>query len=176
MTVVSRVLATLLALALLLGGLLAVAEIVLAALGRPPWLVPHPGWTTSLTDQDLGSGLVRAVLIGAVVLGLVLLVLALRRGRPGALPLPSRVDSVRTTASRRGIERTLHAAATRPDGVRDAQVKARRRTVRVRAATALREPGDLQTRVTEAVTERLDELGLAGSLRPRVTVSTGAGR
>ena len=176
MTVVNRVLATLLALALLLGGLLAVVEVVLAALGRPPWLVPHPDWTSWLTDQDLGSGIVRAVLIGAVVLGLVLLVLALRRGRPGALPLPARVESVRTTASRRGIERTLRAAATRPDGVRDAQVKARRRTVRVRAATALRDPADLQSRVTQAVTERLEELGLAGALRPRVTVSKGAGR
>ena len=176
MTVVNRVLATLLALALLLGGLLAVVEIVLAALGRQPWLVPHPDWTTWLSDQTLGSGIVRAVLIGAVVLGLVLLVLALRRGRPGALPLPSRVESVRTTASRRGIERTLRAAATRPDGVREARVKARRRTVRVRAATALRDPGDLQSRVTEAVTQRLDELGLSGSLRPRVTVSKGVGR
>ena len=176
MTVVNRVLATLLALALLLGGLLAVVEIVLAALGRQPWLVPHPDWTTWLSDQTLASGVVRAVLIGAVVLGLVLLVLALRRGRPGALPLPSRVESVRTTASRRGIERTLRAAATRPDGVRDAQVRARRRTVRVRAATALRDPGDLQSRVTEAVSQRLEELGLSGTLRPRVTVSKGAGR
>ena len=176
MTVVNRVLATLLALALLLGGLLAVVEIVLAALGREPWLVPHPGWTAWLSDQTLASGVVRAVLIGAGVVGLVLLVLALRRGRPGALPLPTRVESVRTTASRRGIERTLRAAATRPDGVRDARVKARRRTVRVRAATALRDPGDLQSRVTEAVTQRLDELGLSGSLRPRVTVSKGAGR
>ena len=176
MTVVNRVLATLLALALLLGGLLTVVEVVLAALGRPPWLVPHPDWTSWLTDQDLGSTVVRAALIGAVVLGLVLLVLALRRGRPGALPLPARVESVRTTASRRGIERTLRAAATRPDGVRDAQVRARRRTVRVRAATALRDPGDLQSRVTEAVSQRLEELGLSGTLRPRVTVSKGAGR
>ena len=55
-------------------------------------------------------------------------------------------------------------------------MKARRRTVRVRAATALRDPGDLQSRVTEAVTQRLDELGLSGSLRPRVTVSKGVGR
>ena len=176
MTVVNRVLATLLALALLLGGQLAVVEIVLAALGRQPWLVPHPDWTTWLSDQTLASGVVRAVLIGAVVLGLVLLVLALRRGRPGALPLPSRIESVRTTASRRGIERTLRAAATRPDGVREARVKVRRRTVRVKAATALRDPGDLRSRVTEAVTQRLDELGLSGSLRPRVTVSKGAGR
>ncbi len=176
MTVVNRVLATLLALALLLGGLLAVVEVVLAALGRPPWLVPHPDWTSWLTDQDLGSTIVRATLIGAVALGLGLLVLALRRGRPGAVPLPARVESVRTTASRRGIERTLRAAATRPDGVRDALVRARHRTVRVRAATALRDPGDLQSRVTEAVTQRLEELGLSGSLRPRVTVSKGAGR
>lgn len=176
MTVVNRVLATLLALALLLGGLLAVVEIVLAALGRQPWLVPHPGWTTWLGDQTLASGVVRAVLIGAAVLGLVLLVLALRRGRPGALPLPARVESVRTTASRRGLERTLRAAATRPDGVRDARVKARRRTVTVKAATGLRDPGDLQSRVTQAVTERLEELGLADRLRPRVTVSKGAGR
>jgi hypothetical protein len=110
------------------------------------------------------------------VLGLVLLVLALRHGRPGALPLPARVEAVRTTASRRGLERTLRAAATRPDGVRDAQVKARRRTVRVRAATALRDPADLQSRVGQAVAERLEELGLAGTLRPRVTVSKGAGR
>lgn len=176
MTVVNRVLATLLALALLLGGLLAVVEIVLAALGRQPWLVPHPDWTTWLSDQDLGSGVVRAALIGAVVLGLVLLVLALRRGRPGALPLPARVESVRTTASRRGLERTLRAAATRADGVRDARVKARRRRVSVRAATTLRDPGDLQSRVTQAVTERLTELGLADRLRTRVTVSTGAGR
>ena len=176
MTVVNRVLATLLALALLLGGLLAIAEIVLAALGRQPWLVPHPDWTAWLSDQTLGSGVVRAALIGAVLLGLLLLVLALRRGRPGALPLPSRVDSVRTTASRRGLERTLRAAATRPDGVRDAQVRARRRSVRVRATTVLRDPADLQSRVTEAVTERLAELGLASTLRPRVTVSKGAGR
>ncbi|WNV75123.1 DUF6286 domain-containing protein [Geodermatophilus sp. DSM 44513] len=175
MAVVNRVLATLLALALVLGGLLAVAEIVLAAFGQQPWLVPHPDWTSWLADQTLASTAVRAALVGAVVLGLVLLVLALRRGRPGALPLPSRVESVRTTASQRGIERTLRAAATRPDGVREATVRARRRTVRVRAATALRDPGDLQSRVTGAVTERLEELGLSGTLRPRVTVR-GAGR
>ncbi|SNR95092.1 hypothetical protein SAMN06893096_1015 [Geodermatophilus pulveris] len=176
MTVLNRLLATVLALALLLGGLLAVAEIVLAALGQEPWLVPHPDWTAWLAGRTLRSAVVRAALAGAVVLGLVLLVPALRRGRPGALPLPPRVPSVRTTASRKGIERTLRAAATRPDGVRDATVRARRRTVRVRAATALRDPGDLQSRVTGAVTERLEELGLSGTLRPRVTVSTGAGR
>jgi hypothetical protein len=176
MTVVNRVLATLLALALLLGGLLAAVEIVLAALGQRPWLVPHPDWTSWLTDQDLGSSIVLAILIGAVVLGLVLLVVALRRGRPGALPLPARVESVRTTASRRGIERTLRAAATRADGVRDARVRARRRSVRVRAVTAMRDPGDLQARVTEAISQRLEELGLSGTLRPRVTVSKGAGR
>lgn len=54
------------------------------------------------------------MLIGAVLLGLVPLVLALRRGRRGALPLPSRVESVRTTASRKGIERTLRRPQPAP--------------------------------------------------------------
>ncbi|TFV64139.1 hypothetical protein E4P41_02550 [Geodermatophilus sp. DF01-2] len=171
MHVVNRVLATLLALALFLGGLLAIVEIVLAALGRSPWLIPHPQWSTWLAEQTFAAAVVRAILIGLVVLGLLLLVAALRRGKPGSLALPGRTDGVRVSASRRGIERTLSTAARRADGVRSARVQARRRTVRVKASTALRSTDELQQPVTAAVTERLDELGLAGVLRPRVTVS-----
>jgi hypothetical protein len=50
-------------------------------------------------------------------------------------------------------------------------VRAGRRRVRIRATTALRSPGDLRPQVTAAVEERLDELGLAGTVRSRVTVS-----
>lgn len=170
MHVLNRVLATLLALALLLGGLLAVVEIVLAALDRPSWLVPHEQWAQSLTGESFGSGVVRAVLIGVVVIGLLLLLVGLRRGRPGAIPLPARTDGVHVTASRRGLERSLATSARRADGVRSARVRVGRRTVTVRAATAVRS-GDLQQPVTAAVTERLDELSLTGVLRPRVTVS-----
>ncbi len=171
MRVLNRILSTLLALALFLGGLLAVVEIVLAALDRPAWLVPHEQWSSWLQEQTFASGIVRAILIGLVVLGLLVLLAALRRGRPGALALPSRSDGVQVTASRRGIERTLALAAERPDGVRNARVRARRRKVRVEAATALRSPGDLRRQVAAAVDERLDELGLAGTVRSTVTVT-----
>jgi hypothetical protein len=169
--VLNRVLSTLLALVLLLGGLLAVVEIVLAAVGRPHWLVPHQQWSSWLAEQTFASAVVRAILIGLAVLALLLLVAALRRGRPGALALPARAAGVQVTASRRGIERTLARAAQRPDGVQSARVHAGRRKVRVKATTALRSPGDLRPQVTAAVDERLDELGLAGTVRSRVTVS-----
>jgi hypothetical protein len=174
--VVNRVLATLLALALFLGGLLAAAEVVLAALDRQSWLVPHEQWSSWLADNTFSAGVVRAVLIGMVVLGLLFLLAALRRGKPGSLQLPARTDGVRVTASRRGIERTLVTAARRADGVRSATAKAGRRAVRVTASTALRSPDELQQPVTSAVTERLDELGLTGVLRPRVKVSGKASR
>ena len=171
MHVLNRILAMLLALALLLGGLLAVVEIVLALLGRPPWLAPHPAWSSWLSEQTFATGVVRAVLIASVVLGLLLLVAALRRGRPGSLALPSGSEGVRVTASRRGIERTVSRAAQRADGVRSARVRAGRRKVRVTAVTGLREPGDLRQRVADAVDERLGELGLTGTVRSKVTVS-----
>lgn len=170
MHAVNRVLATLLALALLLGGLLAVVEIVLAQLGRPSWLIPHEQWSRGLAGQTFLDGVVRAVLIGLVVLGLVLLVLALRRGKPGSVQLPSRNDGVHVSASRRGIERSLSTAARRTDGVRSARVKAGRRAVRVKAVTALRSTGELQEPVSSAVTGRLEQLGLGGVLRPRVSI------
>jgi hypothetical protein len=171
MPVVNRVLAALLALALFLGGLLAAVEIVLSAVDRPYWVVPHQQWSSWLRHQTFGAGVVRAVLIGLVLLGLLLLFAALRRGKPRSIALPTRTEGVQVRASRRGIERSLVAAARRADGVRTARAKVRRRKVRVKASTAMRSPGGLQQPVAEAVTERLEELGLTGALRPRVTLS-----
>ena len=176
MHVLNRVLAALLALALFLGGLLAIVEIVLTALGRRAWLVPHRQWSSWLAGQAFESGIVRAVLIGLVVLGLLLLVVGLRRGKPGAIPLPERTEGVRVTASRRGIERSLVTAARRADGVRSARAKARRRSVRVTVSTRVRPSDQVQQPATTRVTERLEELGLSGVLRPRVTVSQESSR
>jgi hypothetical protein len=171
---INRILAALLALALLLGGLLTLAEILLAALGRPPWLVPYPQWSSWLAGQTWDTLDVRLVLVGLVVIGLLLLVLALRRGRPGVVTLPARPngpDGVQVTASRRGIEKSLVDAARRTDGVSGATATARRRSVRVDARTLVRSDRDLPDKVTAAVSQRLDELGLGGTLRPRVKLS-----
>ena len=172
MHLINRVLATILALALFLGGLLTVVDVVLVQLHRPAWLVPIGAWSSWLRAQTFGAGLVRAICIGRALLGLLLLLAALRRGRPGALPLPSRHDGVKVTASRRQVQQTLSTAARRVDGVHGARVKAGRRKVRVKATTPLRDPGDLQQRINAAVTERLGELELTDRVRPRVSLSS----
>jgi hypothetical protein len=172
MHLTNRVLATVLALALFLGGLLTVVEVVLVHLQRPAWLIPTGQWSSWLRAQTFGAGLVRAICIGLALLGLLLLVAALRRGKPGALLLPSRHDGVQVTASRRQVQQTLSTAARRVDGVDGARVKAGRRKARVKATTPLRDPGDLEQRVTAAVTERLGELELTDRVRPRVSLSS----
>jgi len=169
----NRILSALLALALLLGGLLAATEIVLAQLGQPSWLVPHRQWSGWLNAQTWDTAVVRAILVGVVLLGLLLLVPALRRGKPSTVALAAREGSTatRVSASRRGVEKTLAAAARRTEGISSATADVRRRSVRVKARTATRSKPDLQQQLSTAVSARLDELGLSGALRPRVTLS-----
>jgi hypothetical protein len=176
MHVINRLLATVFSLALFLGGLLTAVNVVLVQLGRPSFLVPTGQWSAWFRAQTFDAGIVRGVCAGLVLLGLLLLVAALRRGRPHALPLPSRTEGVRITASRKEVQHSLAATAGRVDGVQDAHVKAKRRKVRVKASTPLRDAGDLQQRVTTAISGRLGDLGLDGTLRPRVTVSSKGSR
>ncbi len=179
MTLVNRILSALLALALLLGGLLGATEVVLALADRPPLLVPHPDWARALGDLTWGAPAVRGVLAGLAVLGLLLLLAALRRGRPGTVALPTRtggLSALTVTASRRGIERTLVQAAREADGVASASATVSRRAASVRAVTAVRTPGDVRSRVEDAVSRRLAELGLSETLRARVRVTSREGR
>jgi hypothetical protein len=173
---INRILATLLSLALFLGGLLAVVDIVLVQFERPPFLVPVGRWAAWFRSQTFDAGIVRAVCVGLALVGLLLLVSGLRRGRPGTLTLPSRQSGVRVTAARRELERALAVAARRVDGVASAHARARRHSVRVTAATPMRDPGSLAQQVTDAVTGRLSDLELADVLRPRVSVSTPKGQ
>lgn len=173
MTVTSwltRGLSALLALALLLGSLLAIAEIAAAAADRGPWLVPYPDWTAWLREHSWDDSIVITVLVGLVVVGLLLLFLAVRRGKPTTLPLRARTTGVDVKASRKSVERSLAAAASRTTGVTGAEATIRRRSARVRARTATGPQPGLREEVDSAVTARLNSLGLARSLRPRINV------
>ena len=168
---VTRVVCALLALALLLGSLLAIVELVAAALDRAPALVPYPDWTSWLRTHSWDDRVVTGVLVGVVVLGLLLLFLALRRGKPASLALRSRSDGVDVTASRRSVEKSLVAAAARTTGVTGASAAVSRRTARVDARTmGVSEPG-IREEVDSAVRERLDSLGLERRMRTRVRVT-----
>ena len=164
-----RVLSVLLAAALLALGVIVTVEIVLAAFGQPPWLLPYPEVASTLREQTWDSLPARAVAAGLCLLGLLLLLPALRRGKPTALPLTPVTDGVDTHVSRRGLQRTLSAAAGRVDGVRRAKATVGRRKVKVRTTTRLRDSGTLPSQVDSAVREELEALGLRRPLAVKVT-------
>ncbi len=170
MSVLNRILAALTALALLAAAVIGIVEIALAALDLPPWIVPVDDWATWLRERVWTDIVVRVVLAGILILGLLLLVVGLRRGRPSTLPLSSASPGVTFTASRRSVESVLAATARRTDGVTTADASAKRRDVRIDATTQMRDPGDLQSRVASAVEDRLADIGLSDQLRPTVRV------
>ena len=167
----TRALCALLALALLLGSLLVIAEVVIAAADRGPWLVPYPDWTAWMRERNWNDWVVNAILVALVVVGLLLLFLAVRRGKPATLPLRGRTPGVDVTASRKSVERSLAAAVSRTSGVTGAEA-------RYAGAAHGSRPGQspawspaCEQEVESAVKARLDSLGLAQNLRPRVRVS-----
>jgi ABC-type Fe3+ transport system permease subunit len=171
-TWLNRAVSALLALALLIGSLLVIAEVAAAALDRGPWLVPYPEWTEWMRSRSWNDWVVVTVLVGLVLVGLLLLALALRRGKPATLPLRGRTPGVTVKASRRSVERSLAAAAARTSGVTGADASVRRRSARIGTRTATRSGSDVRQEVESAVKDRLDSLGLARDMRTRVAVST----
>lgn len=169
---VTRVVCALLAMALFVGSLLALVEVVAAALGLDPVLLPHPEWTSWLRDHTWDDWTVIALLGGLVVLGLLVLLLALRRGKPASLALKSRTDGVDVTASRRSVEKALAAAAARTTGIAEASASVGRRTARVDGRTLARSEPGMRAEVETAVKGRLDSLGLGRRMRTRVDLTT----
>lgn len=170
--VVNWVLSILFSVALFLAALLTLVEIVIAAWGRPPWLVPHQQWSQWLASHPWNSAPVEAALVVLAAVGIVLLLLALRPGAPATLALPSDTPEVRMRASRHSLEQALSAAASRTTGVTGASATAARRTVRVTVATGTRSQPDVRADVARAVQERLADLGLADRMRAQVRVQT----
>jgi len=171
---VNRVLALLLALALALGGLLLAVEVAAAGFHKQPVLARWHGLYAAGTRDSWESGPVRAVVIVAVALGLLLLAAQLKRRRPGRLPVVSGEPAVDAAVTRAGVRTAVRRAAMEVDGISRAKVKVRRRRVKVRAVSRL---GDqeaargLQDEVASRVGGRLDELQLSRPLGVRARVA-----
>lgn len=170
MRVVNRVIAAVLALALLVGGLLTAVEIVVAGFGRKPWVLPHDRWYHSARTRSWESAPPRWIFIGLVVAGLVLLFLQFARRRPPALDLTP--AAVPADLGRRSLERALVREASRVDGVAAAKVKVDRERADVVATTNRRGTAELQPRVVQALDRRVGSLGLAHPPAVRVKVHT----
>jgi glucose dehydrogenase len=169
-TVIVRLLSALLAVLLVAGGLLVAVEIVLAQLGRPALLIPWLAWAVWLGGQTWATSIVRLFLAALVVVGLVLLVVALRPGKPRSLALPATDRNVHVSIARRALQQTLTDTAARASGVASASAKAGRRSVTITATTPNPNTTDVHHAALAAVKQRLDQLGLAGRIHPRVRI------
>jgi len=170
MRVANRVVAALLALALMVGGLLVAVEIVVAGFDRRPWVLPHDRWYRSARLRSWESAPARWIFIALLAAGLLLLFLQLVRRRPTVLPLTD--GAVPADLGRRSLERSLARTASDLDGVAAARVKIGEARAEVVATTNRRQAGDLQARVAEAIEGRVQSLGLARPPGVRVKVHT----
>jgi hypothetical protein len=111
---------------------------------------------------------VPAAACALAITGAALLLLALLPGRPILVPLETRDERLVIGLTRRGLRRTLVAAAAEIDGVDAAHVRIRRTQIEVTVVTDTRRTGELLREVGAAVGDRL--AGLAAQCRHEVVV------
>jgi hypothetical protein len=124
MRAVNRLAAAALGLALIVVGLVGVAEIALIASGRPAWPSWLDTWLGRWTTTTLGDSRVFTIAVIAAVLGLLILALQVRRWRPDRLPAGDADEGV-WWVQRRGVERRAGAGAGALIGVSDARANVR---------------------------------------------------
>ena len=170
MRAVDRILGAVLALALIVVGVVAAVEILVAGLGGSSWIVPHERWaesarTTRWSDADL-----RLAFAGLIAAGILLLVLQAVRRRPEALPLAAGGPDVASEVDRRGLEQWLAEQAEGVEGVAHARARVRARAAVVEAASVGRDTAPVEEGVRQVSASSLESLGLERMPRLRVKV------
>lgn len=174
MRTINRLVASVLALALVATLLMIAVEIGLAALGNDPWLIPHDDWYLDGRSHawDSAEGRTLAASVGAA--GFLLLVLQVIRRRPLTLDLETTHSGIDTAIARNSLERAVTRAVLRVDGIVGAKSKASKRRVRVTAITRRHETRGLRARVEEAAANTVRSLHLA--FEPSVHASVNSKR
>ncbi|MDQ3660659.1 MAG: DUF6286 domain-containing protein [Actinomycetota bacterium] len=168
MRTVDRLIATVLALAFIAAGLLTVVEIVFAALGLRPWVVPYESWLVTARSSAYGDRPVLTVSTLLLALGLVLVLLQLLRRRPLSLPLLPKYDGVEPRIERKSLEQAASRAAREVDGVEKADCRATSGRMVVNATSGREETVGLDGKIRAAVEERLTALEPAQALKVAV--------
>lgn len=175
MRIVNRVLGTILSLALVVAGLLLALEVVVAALGFDPVLVPWPDWYAAAGTTTWDQSALRSTLLIVALAGLVLLFLEFRRAPVSRLPVGDPAPGVDTAYTRRGVARSMDAALADIHGVRSVTTRVGRRDLRISTVSQSGEPEAAQAlreTVTAAAQRRVGELALHPA--PRISVTTKA--
>ena len=168
MRIANRVLAAVLALGLLVGGLIVSVEIVVAGFDRQPWVLPHDDWYRSARLRTWDSAPPRWIFIGLIAASLVLLFIQLARRRPTALPLTP--GAVPADVGRRSLERSLARETRNVDGIAAAKARVGKEKAEVVASSNRRQTDDLEPVVSQALDRRMAAIGLARPPAVRVKV------
>ena len=174
MRIANRVLAAVLALALLVGGLIVAVEIVVAGFDRQPWVLPHDDWYRSARLRTWDSAPPRWIFIGLIAAGLILLFIQVARRRPTTLALTP--GAVPADIGRRSLERSLVREARSVDGIAAAKAKIGNEKAEVVASSNRRQTDDLEPVVSQALDRRMADIGLARPPAVRTKVQGRSGR
>jgi Ni/Fe-hydrogenase subunit HybB-like protein len=175
MRVLNRPLAFILAVALIAGSVIVIAEVIGHATGRSPLLVHWTTWHQWAHKTQWNAEVIRVWSAVLIVIGALILAVELKPPRARRLPLRSGHDATDAAVTRHGLAGMLRTAATNVDGISSATVKVRRGRTRITAASAARSrtaAEALTEPVTQAARARLDALGLRRTPQLRVRVVT----
>lgn len=177
MRVFTRLLAFVVALALLATTVIVIIEVVSARTNNGSVVIHWHSilsWgnrnTWKATSVELASAITAAV-------GLLILIPQLIPRRPSRLRIHSpEVDSPDTDAAltRKGLTVTIQSAVESVEGISSSRVKVTHHRISVTAQSVVTQPesaDELTPQVTEAAQHQVDELGLAPAHRVRVTVN-----
>ena len=167
----NRVLAAVLAVALLVVGVLIALQIILSGLRFDVSLIPYEQWFRSARFREWNDIEVFRLMALLCIVGLALVGLQLVRRRPLSLPLRRGAEGVDAEVSRASLEKALARAAVGVDGISGAKSRVSRGNVKIWATTNRRAPRDLDHRVQESVQERVERLQLATSPTVNVKVT-----
>ena len=175
MRLVNRPLALILAAALAVAAVFVIIEVIAAAVHHSPVALPWTTWYRWASRTRWDQLVIQVWSAILIAIGAVILAIELKPPRVTRLPLRSPHDATDAAVTRRGLAKTLRAAATGIDGISAAAVTVGRRRARViaiaaargrPAAEALREP------VTQALQGRLDNMDLRHPPSLTVRVNT----
>jgi hypothetical protein len=169
MRTANRILAAVVAILLLAGGILLAVEIVIGLAGGDSRVIPYDTWYREAREHGWSSTPVRWLLVGLGAVGAAILLMQLLPRRPSTLPVATD-DDTEFVVTRPSLESSLAHAAERIDGIDRAKARVRKGAVAVKARSHRRTLGDLPAQVTAVVRALHDELQPNRSRTVRVDV------
>jgi len=149
MRVTTRLISALVAAALLVVSVIAIIELILAAVGRTPWLVDWRSVETFGQEHSWDDAAVRLIGLLFLALGAGTLMVALRRRPPVVLPTGIGSANVTIAIRRRSLERMLERQLRVLDGVASVSCRWTSARVEVRATTTRSTTTDLEDQILD---------------------------